>query len=197
MSAAQKLNLIAVEDYLAGELTSPVKHEYLGGVVYAMTGGTNVHHMITGNIYHTLRNRLRGAKCLPFNSDTKLRVRLPTHWRFYYPDCSVICRPNPPNDTYQDDPSIVFEVISKSSRRTDGGEKKDGYLTIPALSAYVMVEQSLAKVVVHRRTESGFVPEVYEGLDSVIPLPEINVELPLAEIYEGIVFVPEASDDDS
>src|SRR2546421_10257091 len=141
MSAARKLNLVSVEDYLAGEMISPFKHEYIGGVVYAMAGARNVHNVIAGNTYGASYVRLRGRSCRPFNSDTKIRVRLPTHVRFYYPDASVVCRPNPQSDSFQDDPVVLFEVLSRRTRRTDEGEKKDFYLTIPPLSVYVMIEQ--------------------------------------------------------
>ena len=191
MSAAEKLNLISVEDYLAGELVSPIKHEYLGGVVHAMEGARNLHNTIAGNVLGSLHARLRGRRCRPFNSDTKIRVRLPTHWRFYYPDVSVIGRPNPLDDSFQDDPAAIFEVLSKATRRIDDGEKKDAYLTIPSLFAYVLVEQESAAVVVYRRTEQGFVREVYLGLDAILPLAEIEAELPLAEIYEDVQFLPE------
>ncbi len=191
MTAAEKLNLISVEDYLAGELESPIKHEYIAGVVHAMAGARNAHNIIAGNTYVALHNRLKGRPCRPFNSDTKIRVRLPTHWRFYYPDASVICRPNPQIDSFQDEPAVIFEVLSKTTRRIDGGEKKDAYLTIPSLSAYVLLEQDTASAVVYRRTEQGFVPEVYNGQDAIIPLLEIDIELPLAEIYDSVEFLPE------
>src|SRR5262249_22293986 len=85
MTAAKKRNLISVADYLAGELVSPIKHEYLGGVVYAMAGARNAHNLIAANTLGALHGRLRGRRCRAFNSDTKIRVRLPTHVRFYYP----------------------------------------------------------------------------------------------------------------
>ncbi|MGI8978048.1 MAG: Uma2 family endonuclease [Pirellulaceae bacterium] len=195
MTAAQKLNLISIEDYLAGELVSPVKHEYLGGVVHAMAGARNVHNIIATNILGSLHARLRGRKCRPFNSDTKIRVRLPTHVRFYYPDGSVICRPNPQDDSFQDEPAAIFEVLSKATRRIDDGEKKDAYLMIPSLGVYVLIEQESAAVVVHRRTEQGFLREVHLGLDATLPLPEIESELPLREIYEGVEFSPEGEAD--
>ena len=196
MTAAEKLNLISVEDYLAGELASPIKHEYLGGFVYAMAGARNVHNLIATNTLGSLHARLRGKRCRPFNSDTKTRVRLPSQVRFYYPEVSVICRPNPPQDSFQDEPTAIFEVLSKKTRRIDEGEKKDAYLTIPSLGVYALIEQDTAAVVVYRRTEQGFVREVYEGLDAVLPLPEIDVELPLAEIYEAVEFTPEREQDD-
>lgn len=188
MTAAQKLNLISVEDYLAGELISPIKHEYLGGVVHAMAGARNVHNMIATNTLVALGSRLRGRKCRPFNSDTKIRVRLPTHVRFYYPDASVVCRPNPQDDSFQDEPAAIFEVLSKATRRIDDGEKKDAYLMIPSLGVYVLIEQESAALVVYRRTEQGFLREVHLGLDATVPLPEIEAELPLREIYEGVEF---------
>jgi Uma2 family endonuclease len=196
MSAATKLNLIAVEDYLDGELTSRTKHEYLGGVVYAMAGARNLHNDIAGNVFATLHARLRGRRCRPYNSDTKIRVRLTTQIRFYYPDASVICRPNPPHDSYQDEPVVIVEVLSRRTRRIDEGEKKDAYLMIPSLCVYLLVDQESPGVVAFRRTEQGFVREVYAGIDAVVPLVEIETDLPLAEIYEGVVFTPEPAPDE-
>src|SRR5262249_31647780 len=111
MSAAKKLDLVSVEDYLAGELISPIKHEYVGGVVYAMAGARNVHNPIRANAFGSLHAQLRGHRCRPFDSDPKIRIRLPTQVRFYYPDVSVICRPNPQSDSFQDEPAALFEVI--------------------------------------------------------------------------------------
>ncbi len=195
MTAAEKLNLVSVEDYLAGELVSPVKHEYLGGVVYAMAGASNSHNTIATSTLVALGTRLRGKRCQPFNSDTKIRVRLQNHIRFYYADASVVCRPNPKRDSYQDEPVVIVEVLSRATRRTDEGEKKDAYLTIPSLAAYLLVEQELPAVVGYRRTPQGFVREVYHGLDAVIPLHEVEIELPLAEIYDRVEFTPEPEDE--
>jgi Uma2 family endonuclease len=191
MSTAGGLNLVSVEDYLAGELISPIKREYVGGAVYPRADARNVHNLIATNVLGAIGSRLRGRRCRPFNSDTKIRVRQPTHVRFYYPDVSVICRPNPQTDAFQEEPAALIEVISRRTRRIDEGEKKDVYLTIPSLAVYLLVEQDSGAVVVFRRTDQGFVREVHQGLDTVIPLPEIEIELPLAEIYEAVEFAPE------
>jgi Uma2 family endonuclease len=196
MSAALKWNLISVDDYLAGELESPIKHEYVAGVVYAMAGARNTHNEIGGNAFASLHLRLRGRECRPCNSDTKIRLRLGTQIRFYYPDTSVTCRPNAGDDSFQDEPVVLFEVLSRGTRRTDLGEKKDAYLAVPSLKVYVVIEQDSPTVVAFRRTDAGFVQELYAGLDAVLPLPEIDTELPLAEIYERVEFIPEPSDDD-
>jgi Uma2 family endonuclease len=191
MSAAPKWNLVSVEDYLTGELASPIKHEYLAGVVYAMAGGSNAHSLIAANIIASAHARLRGKRCRPFTSDTKIRVQLPHEVRFYYADVPVICRPNRQRESFQDDPAVIFEVLSKKTRRIDEGEKKDAYLTIPSLFVYALVEQDTATIVVLRRTPTGFVREVYHGLDAVLPLSEIGIELPLAEVYDAVEFAPE------
>jgi Uma2 family endonuclease len=195
MSAGERLRLVSVEDYLAGELISTVKHEYLGGIVYAMAGARNMHNLIAGNTFGALYVRLRGQRCIPFNWDTKIRVQLPGHVRFYYPDALVTCRPNPQSDSFQDEPAVLVEVLSRRTRRVDEGEKRDAYLTIPSLRVYMLIEQETAAVVVFRRTDSGFNREVYQGLDAAIPVGEIGIELPLADIYENVEFGPEPEDD--
>jgi Uma2 family endonuclease len=191
MGAMEKFDLVGVEDYLAGELVSTVKHEYLGGVVHAMAGGRNRHNAIASNILVALGKRLSGRKCRAYNSDTKIRLRLPAQVRFYYPDVSVVCRSNPPGDTFQDQPNVIVEVISEKTRRTDEGEKKDAYLRIPSLDAYLIVEQEDAAIIVYRRAAQGFEREVHTGMDAVIPLPTIEAELPLAEAYEAVEFGPD------
>jgi Uma2 family endonuclease len=196
MSTAHKLQLVSVDDYLARELQLPVKHEYVGGVLYAMAGGRNLHNRIATDTLTALGVRLRGQQCQPYNSDTKIRIRMPTQTRFYYPDASVVCRSNPPDDSFQDEPVVVAEVLSERTRRIDEGEKKEAYLTIASLSVYLLIEQDAPLVTVFRRTDAGFVREVHEGLEAVISLGEIGIELPLAEVYASAKFVPEPNDDE-
>ena len=195
MSAALKMNLISVDDYLAGELVSSKKHEYVNGAVHAMAGARIGHNVIKGNTFGNLYNRLRGKHCQPFDSDTKIRIHLGNHIRFYYPDVSVVCTSNPWTASFQDEPVMIFEVLSNRTRRADTGEKQDAYLTIPSLKAFVLIEQEAPFVVVFRRGQNGFDREVYESLAAVIPLPEIETELPLSEIYAGVVFIPEPDDE--
>jgi len=190
MVAAKQIQLVSVEDYLAGELVSEIKHEYSGGYVYAMAGARTAHNRIATNWTIGIGQRLRGGPCEAFNSDMKVRVPFPTHTRFYYPDGMVVCEPNPSDSSYQDRPVVIAEVVSDATRRTDEGEKREAYLTIPTLMAYLIIETHRPRVVVHRRTDSGFVAEAYEGADASIPLGAIDTELPLAELYERVEFEP-------
>lgn len=110
----------------------------------------------------------------------------------------VVCRANPESDSFQESPTLIVEVLSGGTRRIDDGEKRDAYLTIPSLVHYWMVEQEEPTVVGYRRTDQGFVREVHHGLEAVVGVSDLGIELPLAEIYERVQFGPEAeSDEDS
>lgn len=86
---------------------------------------------------------------------------------------------------------MVIEVLSESARRVDLGEKKDAYLAIPSLKVLLLVESDLPYVLVYRRRpEGGFGTEVHQGPEAVVPLPEIEASLPLADLYERIAFPP-------
>ncbi|MGL4514022.1 MAG: Uma2 family endonuclease [Lacipirellulaceae bacterium] len=188
MTALEETTLLSVEEYLAREEEADVRHEYLGGYVYAMAGSKNSHTLISTDLLVALGLALRGKPCQPWNSDAKVRVRLPTHTRFYYPDVMVVCDPNPGSDTFHDRPVVLVEVLSDSTRRTDEFEKREAYLTIPTLKAYLLVEQDSAAVRVYRRAGDDFAVEWHAGLDSVVPLPEVGVELALRDVYARIDF---------
>ncbi len=196
MSTASSYDPISVDAYLGGERDAKRRHEYVEGVVYAMVGATNAHNRIATNGTVLLGGQLRGKPCQVFNSDTKIRVQTETGTRFYYPDVSVVCEVNPADDTFQDSPVVVVEVISESTRRTDEHEKREAYFLIASMRAYVLVEQSSAAAVVHRRVNDRLTRETYSGNDAVVPLPEIDCELSLAELYENVEFTPIVSDDD-
>jgi Uma2 family endonuclease len=186
MTALGQPAAISIDEYLASEEISPMKREYLDGTVHARGDTTNGHNAIAGNAFAGLHAALRGKPCRPYNSDTKIRIELGSHTRFYYPDAMVVCHPNPRSDHFQDHPVVVIEVLSESTRRIDQGEKCDTYLRISSLQVLLLVESEEMAVTVHRRgVEGGFAVEYHAGAEAVIPLPEIGAELPLAELYEG------------
>jgi len=191
MSTAFRRDHVSVQEYLDGEAVANQKHEYVDGVVYAQAGASNTHNQIATNATVDLGMQLRGHPCRVFNSDTKIRIRQASSTRFYYPDLSVVCSHNAPDDSFQDQPVVVVEVVSESTRRTDEGEKREAYLTLPSLATYVLLEQSTAAAIVYQRGEERFAKQVYAGLESRVPLPEIGCELGLAAVYDGIVFPPQ------
>lgn len=196
MSTALNQSTVSVAAYLAGEQDARHRHEYVAGFIYAMVGATNAHNRIATNATGELFSQLKGNPCQVFNSDTKIRIQSASGTRFYYPDASVVCRPNDDADTFQDAPVVIIEVLSRSTRRTDELEKRDAYLSIDSLKVYLLVEQSAARVVAWRRTETGFSCEEYSGIDATISLPEIDCELALSDLFENVQFVPEPGPDD-
>jgi len=177
--------LISPEEYLLGEEAGAQKHEYLNGVVYAMAGGTERHSEIAVNVLAALHNRLRGKPCRPHNSDMLVRVQSGNDLRFYYPDASIICRPAGPEARVQENPSVVFEVLSESTARTDTGEKRMAYLAIPALEALVLVDAREREVTVWRRGAEGWAPEVFADPAATLTFASADCALTIAEIYEG------------
>ncbi len=114
---------------------------------------------------------------------------------FYYPDAMVACDPTDAGRNWRERPAALFEIISEKTRRIDEREKRLTYLQLPSLEAYVRLEQTRAEVVMDLRTESGWTPQILPGLDAVLKLPSLGLELPLAEIYEGVEFDAAAAEE--
>lgn len=192
MSTAPSFEPISVPDYLAGELDSDIRHEYVAGYVYAMAGGTNAHNLIGINCSASLHSQLSGKPCVALSSDTKIRVREGNFFRFYYPDVSVVCDPNPQTDTFQDKPIVLIEVLSESTRRKDETEKRASYCSLPSVQYYVLLEQHAITAVVFRRPETqttsfaDWPRTVLTDIDDVIFFEEIDANLPLRVAYDGV-----------
>lgn len=191
MANAERLSPISVENYLAGEQRARVKHEYVAGMVYAMAGGTYAHNLVASNVLGELHAQLKGKLCRALNSDSKVKIQSGTQPRFYYPDASVVCGENVLDGVFQDKPTVIVEVLSETTRRTDEGEKLEAYQKISTLDMYLMFEQDIVGVVAYRRTGKLFQREVYSDLAAIILLPEIAAELRLASVYENVDFVAE------
>ena len=181
---------VTVEEYLAGEESSEVRHEYLGGVVYAMSGATEPHIIIGFSIYGMLYNHLRGKRCQAFGSDMKVLFHSQPSGRayYYYPDAMIACDPTDSGHGWRERPVALFEITSESTRQIDEREKRAAYLQLSSLEAYVRIEQNRPEAVVEHRTLEGWKIERTVGLEGMIRLPSIGIELPLAEIYERVEF---------
>ena len=191
MTALLKPELISIQEYLEGELLSEVRHEYIGGCVYAMAGASDDHNRIGGNIFSFLHAALRGKRCEPFGSDMKFKI--PRFDSFYYPDVMVTCDPTDDAKYFRERPTVVFEVLSPETERTDTREKRYAYDTVEALKVYVLVAQDRTEAVIYRRTPEGaWSTETVQGLNATLQLPEIAIEIPFARIYERTAVVTRA-----
>ena len=175
--------LITSEEYLAGELVSEERHEFIAGVVHAMAGASAVHNTITHNLGGALYNHLRGKTCQPFGSDMKLRLNCGADTVFYYPDAMVVCDPTDDAAYYRERPILIIEVLSPETARVDQREKLLAYRTLPALEVYVLVDQSQCRVTCYRRS-TGWAPEFFSDADEMLVIPALGWSIPLRDIYE-------------
>ncbi|MGH3145856.1 MAG: Uma2 family endonuclease [Rubrobacter sp.] len=174
---------LTVAEYLKLEESATVRHEYVGGEIFAMVGATKRHNSIIGNIFGLLWGAARGGACRVYSESVKLRVSEDV---IYYPDVMVACGPEGDDPLVEDDPCLVVEVVSPSTETTDRREKLAAYKRMPDLRAYLIVSQDRRWVESHLRGDDGGWRRgdlVDEGRLSV-PCPE--TELSLAEIYENL-----------
>ena len=178
---------LSPEDYLAGELVSEERHEYIAGMVHAMAGASAAHNAITLNIYGTLYSHLRGKPCQAFGSDMKLRLNFGSDTVFYYPDAMVVCDPDDDASYYRERPVLIIEVLSPQTARVDQREKLLAYRTLPSLEVYVLVDQSRSHVTIYRR-DTGWNPEILTDLSAVLIVPALGWSIPLRDLYERTPF---------
>lgn len=185
MGIAKTAKFIPVEEYLAGEERSEVRHEYIGGEVYAMSGGSEAHNLICLNLATALRAHFRGGPCRVFMADMKLRLQIATDDVFYYPDLLVTCDPADNATHFKTRPVVLVEVLSPSTERLDRREKFLSYQRLATLQEYVMVEQEQMRVTLFRR-ETDWSPELL-GSGDVLRLPSVAFEQAVTAIYEDVL----------
>ena len=177
-------SFVSPADYLAAEDLSETKNEYVDGCVFARAQSNLRHADIGTNILCALKPLLRGSKYRILGCDARIHLQHGKSERLYYPDVSVVCGPKNPDAQFEENPSVIFEVLSPSTARYDNGEKKDAYLRCESLQAYVIVHSERVEVTIYTRVGDGWDFIVYNELTDTLPLPFIECELPLAAIYE-------------
>ncbi len=184
MSVSVPQSTLTVEEYLGGEESSQIRHEYLVGYVYAMTGASDEHNTIAGNVFTRIRTHLRGGPCRAFISDMKVWVESMN--RFYYPDVLVTCDAQDSDRYYKTHPSLIIEVSSPNTAQTDRREKWLAYQTLDSLREYVLIAQDKMSVVCFRRDEAGrWWEDTIHPSDSV-NLASVGLRISVAEIYEDV-----------
>jgi Uma2 family endonuclease len=181
--ALRKFDRMDVEEYLLWESKQEFRHELVDGVPQMMVGATIGHDTVKTNATLFLGNKLRGSRCRVHSSDVKIRC---LNDNIRYPDITIACGPVVQTDLMSSDPRVVFEVLSPSTRTTDFLIELRDYKTIPTLTAYVILWQDEPRSLVYRRTGEGWIEEEIGGMYGIIALPEIDIALPLGEVYEGL-----------
>ena len=173
-------------DYLAAEEHSDVKHEYLRGEVFAMSGGTPNHGALAVAMSSTLYSALRGKPCRVFSSD--VRVRVVASDFAAYPDVSVVCGQI---EAASDDPNaitnpvLIVEVLSDSTEAYDRGEKAAQYRRIPSLREYVLVSQRDSRLELFRRKPQGHWELLEASAGQTLELASVGVTVEVDEVYRN------------
>lgn len=181
---------VALADFRTLELNAPAdeRWELVGGTVWRMmTGGTKAHNTIVQNIGGLFREGLRraGRSCRPYTEN--IRVVNETADLSVFPDVVVDCGPFDPRASDAAEPVVVVEVLSPGTRDKDVRAKGPRYRHVASIQVILFVEQDNPFVEVHRRTGEIFQIEEADGMDAIVRLPEIGVDLPLSSIYADVV----------
>ncbi|CAN5688247.1 Uma2 family endonuclease [soil metagenome] len=172
--------------YLMLEDDSGIKHEFLDGQVWAMSGGTPDHAAVAGNVLTLLNIQLSGKKCRVFTSD--LRIRVEATGLGTYPDVSVVCGrlELDPEDAKRHtviNPRILVEVLSPSTEAYDRGEKLRQYQQIPSVDEIVLVAHDRREIEIVRREPDGSWSRHLAGDGETATLSSVACGLPVSEVY--------------
>ena len=192
MGLPQRIPVLSAAEYLRIERAAAYRSEFYRGEMFAMAGGSPKHSLIKMNLSGSLWNRLRCHPCTAY--DSGLRIKCPTGL-YTYPDASVMCEELEFDDERKDtvlNPTLIVEVLSKTTEAYDRGKKFDHYRTIPSLREYVLVAQDEPMVQRFLRNDDGtWTLTAVSGLDQTLALKSIDVQLPLAEIFDRVDFTIE------
>lgn len=188
MPALASHRLLSAEEYLQGELISPIRQEYVDGQVFAMTGASLRHNAIILNLAVALHAHLKGSPCRMFVEAVKLHVARAN--AFYYPDLMVACSETVqklPSDVYVvPDPVLVVEVLSPGTEETDRREKLAAYRKLASLREYLLIPQNAGTITLHRRVSDLRWDEITYSPGEDVRLDSLQLSLPFALFYEGL-----------
>lgn len=163
------------------------RYEFDGFQPVAMTGGTRAHAVVQANLITALTNRLHGMRCQAYGSDLKIQ----TGPGYRYPDASVSCTPFPDSEMVVAGPVVIFEVLLASTAGDDRTVKLAEYQSLPSVRRYVMLEQDRVFATVITRTGTGW-DHALAGPGGTLAMPEIGVEIPMTELYDGLALAAAA-----
>jgi Uma2 family endonuclease len=177
---------LSLDEFIVWEERQELRYEYDGVDIESITGGTMGHGRIQANLIAALHLRLRGGPCFVIGSEVKVR----TATSIRYPDAMVVCSRPDSKATWTREPVVLFEILSPSTARKDLGVKNAEYQTLGALRRYVVLHQDAAAAEVFFRDEEGEWAHEFLSREGVLRAPEIGVEIPLGDLYDGVELPP-------
>ena len=185
-----ELQYIAEKDYLNAERLALNKHEYFRGEIFAMSGASLPHNKIFSNLFIDAGVKLKGKKCQPFGGD--LRIYIPKNTLYTYPDMSIICgEPETTDDNFDTvtNPTVIFEILSKSTRNYDKGQKFTLYRDIESLKEYILIDSE--KIMVEKFTKNpdkSWTLTEYMHLGEGFDILSVQISMKLSDIYDAVNF---------
>jgi len=181
------------EEYLALERKAAYKSEYVNGEIFAMSGASERHNLIAGNIFAALHGQFRRRPCRAYVND--LRVKVSPTGLYTYPDVAALCGEPQFDDEQQDtllNPDVIIEVLSPSTEAYDRGGKFGHYRKLASLKEYVLVSQEEPHIELYvRQADSQWLLSEASALQEVVLLPSVNCSLSLADVYDKVEFDPQ------
>jgi len=187
VTLARRLHRYTYAEYVALEQSSPTKHEFLDGEIYAMAGGSEEHSALAAEVLRALGNAVGARPCRVHTSD--LRVYVESAGLATFPDGAVICGPlaqhAPSPVATALNPSVLLEVTSPSSEELDTGDKQAFYRTIPSLRESIIVSHRERRITVHQRDADGIWSTRVAIAGGRVSVPSLGAELDVDEIYRS------------
>ena len=173
-------------EYLAFERASETKHEYIDGHVYAMTGGSPAHSLISAYTTISLGTQLQGRPCAVYTSDVKIKANRD----HVYADVSVVCgEPQYKDKDILLNPVVVIEVLSPTTEKYDRGRKFQQYRQLESMQEYLLIAQDSPHIERYlRQPDNTWLLADAVGLDASLELPSIGCTLKLADVYQKVTF---------
>ncbi len=182
---AYKTEPITAEEYLAFERAAKDKHEFISGKIVAMAGATDRHNVIASNVFGELWTQLKGTNCRAFASDMRVNAK---RGNYFYPDIVVTCGERKFEDIKKKDvlvnPTVILEVLSKSTKLKDRNEKFESYILLESLTDYVLIEQDVMRIEHYSRIdEKNWNVRIYAAAGEEIIFESIKCKLSVADVY--------------
>ena len=179
--------LFTVAEYIEFEEKSDIRHEFHEGHLYPMAATTVAHNEVKQNTVALIRPvfRKRGCKVV----DETIKLQILENGKYVYPDIMLTCEENDKNAIYiMQHPSLIIEVLSKSTADYDKGSKFDFYQTLPSVQYYLLIESRWQSIELYSRTEKKnfWTYQRYSESTEIIEFPKLDFQLSFEDIYQDL-----------
>ena len=190
MSASPQVAVkITPQEYLAFERQATEKHEFVDGIIYAMSGASKEHNFISSNITGELYLAFKKRPCVVCANDMRVKVN---ESDYVYPDVVAVCGDAQFEDNTFDtlsNPTVIIEILSDSTERYDKGRKAELYRALPTMQDYVLISQTHCYIEhYHRQTATQWLLTIISQMDEKLTLPSVNVTIAVQDIYDKVSF---------